>query len=95
MALTTVSDEINPIKCTGTASTSEEIKSGLTSIRFVYWYNPSTAGDLLSLIDANGFDIVVARCEIDGESQILPVGLKVDGIHCDDMDSGTLYIYIR
>ena len=95
MALTTVSNEANPIKCTGTASADEEIKSGLTFINFVYWYNPTTAGHLLSLIDQNGNDIVVARCETDGESQLLPVGVKADGLHCDDMDSGTLYIYIR
>ena len=63
-------------------------------MRYVYWYNPTTAGHLLSLIDSKGDDIVVARCESDGESQWLPVYTKFNDIYCDDMDSGTLYIYI-
>ena len=94
MALTTVENTINPIKCTGTSSASEEIYADPVFIRFVYWYVPATAGHLLSLIDDKGNDIVVARCETDKESQWLPVYTRFDNIYCDDMDSGTLYIYI-
>jgi len=94
MALTTVENTINPIKCTGTASADEEILANPVFIRFIYWYNPTTAGHLLSLVDDTGNDIVVGRCETDGESQWLPVYTRFDAIHCDKMESGTLYIYI-
>ena len=94
MALTTVENTINPIKCTGTASADEEILGRPAYIKFIYWYNPSTEGHLLALKDPSGEDIVVARCEADNESQWLPVFTRFNGIHCDDMDSGTLYIYI-
>ena len=94
MALTTVEGSINPLKCTGTSSASEVVYANPVFIRFIYWYNPATEGHLLSLIDSGGNDIVVARCEKDGESQWLPVYTRFDSIYCDDMDSGTLYIYI-
>ena len=90
----TVSNNVNPIKCTGTTAADTEILGRPTYIKFIYWYNPTTAGDLLALKDPEGTEIVVARCETNGESQWLPVFLRFDGIHCDDMDSGTLYIYI-
>ncbi len=94
MALLTVLNNINPIKCTGTNDTDQEIYSDPVFVRYVYWYNPTTAGQLLSLVDENGNDIIIARCEADGESQWLPVYTKFNAIHCNDMDSGTLYIYI-
>jgi len=94
MALTTVENNINPIKCTGTTATDEEIFGNPVFIKFVYWYNPTTSGHLLSLVDDKGKDIVVARCETANESQWLPIYTKFNAIHCDDMDSGTLYIYI-
>jgi len=94
MALTTVENNINPIKCTGTTAADEEIFGNPVYIKFIYWYAPTTKGDLLSLKDSEGNDIIVACCETDGESQWLPVFTRFKNIHCDDMDSGTLYIYI-
>lgn len=94
MASLTVYNGINPIKCTGTNDAKQEIYGNPCFIRFIYWYNPTTAGQLLSIIDENDVDIMVAKCEADGESQFLPVYTYVKSIYCNDMDSGTLYIYI-
>jgi len=93
MPLTTV-NTITPIKVTGTTAADTEILGVPVYIKFIYWYKPATAGHLLSLVDKSGNDIVVGRCETDDESQWFPIYTKFDAIHCDDMDSGTLYIYI-
>ena len=94
MSLTTNKNG-NPIVVTGTASTDETIATGQIYVRWVYWYQPSTAGHLLNLIDAQGAVVLVAYCEKANQSQWLPVYKTCDGIHCDNMDSGSLYIYIR
>ena len=94
MSLTTDANS-NPIKVTGTTSTSESISTKLTFIKFVYWFQPTTKGHLLSLKDTNGNIITQGYCEGANESQWLPVFGAFKGITCDDMDSGSLYIYIR
>ena len=94
MVLTPDIDKGSPIKVTGTTSADEEILDRPVYIKFVYWYNPTTAGDLFVLKDGAGGEIVEGRCETDGESQWLPVFTGYDSIRSDDVDSGTLYIYI-
>ena len=93
MALT-IKNSINPIKVTSTTSADEEILGVPVFIRFIYWYNPTTIGHLVALKDDSGNDIVPLRCEVANESQIIPIYTKFNAIHCDNMDSGTLYIYI-
>lgn len=86
----------NPIVVTGTTGTSEKITDSMNIyVKMVYWYNPTGAGDLLSLTDKNGNALVPARCEVANESQWLPVFSSFSGIYVDDMDSGTLYIYTK
>ena len=93
MALTVV-DTGTPIKVTGTTAADQVILDALAYIKFVYWYNPTTAGDLFILKDNSGQEILVGQCETDGESQWMPVYTMYNGIRSDDVDSGTLYIYI-
>ena len=95
MALTSVDTTGNPIKLTGTASTTEQIFGKKVYIKFVYWKTPTTVGHLVALQDQEGREIVSLRCETANESIIFPVVSVVNEIHCDDMDSGTLYIYIN
>jgi len=91
--------EGNPIIVTGTtAANTKVIDKGLAGavfIKFVYWYNPTNINDLVSLKDANGRVILLLRCEVANESQWAPLWSSFQNIYCDDMDSGTLYIYIR
>jgi len=94
MSLTTDANS-NPIKVTGTTATSESISTRNTFIKFVYWYQPTTKGHLLSLKDTVGNIITKGYCEAANESQYLPVYGSFKGISCDDLDSGSLYIYIR
>ena len=89
----TVVDTGTPIKVTGTTTVDQVILNRLVYIKFVYWYNPTTAGDLFLLKDNSGQEILAGRCETDGESQWMPVYIMCNGIRSDDVDSGTLYIY--
>ena len=94
MALTVTN--FKPIKITGTTATDQEIinpSGGIIRIKFVYWYNITTAGDLCLLTDKYGNEIIPMRCEVDGESQMWPIYTAYSSIHCNDLDSGTLYIY--
>ena len=92
----TVDSDFSPIKVTGTTTTDQEVispKNSLIKIKFVYWYNITTEGDLCVLTDEFGHEIIKMRCETDGESQMWPIYTVYASIHCNDMDSGTLYIY--
>ena len=89
----TVIDTATPIKVTGTTSADTEIRPDMTYVKFVYWYKPTTVGHLLTLKDSAGNELVQGYCENANESQWFPVFLTCNGIHCDDMDSGSLYIY--
>ncbi len=92
MALTIVKVG-TPIKVTGTTAADQEILDELVYIKFVYWYNPTTAGHLFVLKDNAGQEILAGRCETDGFSQWMPVYTKFNGIRSDNVDSGTIYIY--
>jgi hypothetical protein len=95
MSLTVVEDSGGAIKVTGTATSSEKITDALIDISSIYWLQPTTAGHLCNLIGKNSQPIISMRCESDNISQQWDINIVVDGIYCDDMDSGTLYIYRR
>jgi len=94
MALT-IDGKGTPIKVTGTCSASTSVHIGVIKIRIIWWFNPTTAGDLCSVKDGNGRDIVPLRCDTNGNSVFFPIYDTYDGITVNDMDSGTLYIYHR
>jgi len=94
MAITVVKGT-NPIKVTGTTAASNVVTDNLVFAKFLYWYNPTTAGHLLSVKDKNGSDICQLRCETNAESQIFPLYIPINGMYIDDMDSGTVYIYTK
>jgi hypothetical protein len=85
----------NPIVIESAISASTKVTDNLIFIKSVYWYHPTTAGQLASLKDSNGNVIIPLRCESDGISQWFDINISVDGIYCDDLDSGTLYVYCR
>jgi len=91
--------EGNPIIVTGTTATNDKVidkgLGGAVFVKFVYWLNPTTIGHLISLKDANGRVILPLRCEVANESQWAPIWSSFQNIYCDDMDSGTIYIYTR
>ncbi len=93
MAITS-DKEGNPIVVTGTTNTDDEVLDRPVFIKFVYWYNPTTAGHLVSLKDGNGKAIVPLYCDTENQSQWVPIFTRFDAIRCDDMDSGAIYIYI-
>ena len=85
----------NPIVVTGTCSSSEVIATGQIYVKWIYWYQPSTAAHLLTIVDAHGKSIVPAYCENANESQWLPIYKTCDDIYCTKIESGSLYIYIK
>ena len=85
----------NPIVIESAIVASTQVTNDLIYIKSVYWYRPTTAGHLASLKNRNGDVIIPLRCEADNISQWFDISLSVDGIYCDDLDSGTLYVYCR
>lgn len=80
---------------TGTTSSDEEIYAGQVDLKSVYWFKPTSAGHLCTLKDKNGVEIIPMNALVANDSQMWPIYKRVESIHCDDMDSGTLYIYLR
>ena len=84
----------NPFLVTGTTNTNDKITDGRVFIKYVYWYNPTTVGHLVHLVDKSRKEILKLRCEAANESQPFALWTAWDGIYCDDMDSGELKIYV-
>ena len=90
-------DEQNPIVVTGTSASSGAIMSvGNFNITRLTWLTPTTQGHKLALQDGTGREIHEFYCDNDNETLSIPFDppdKAINGIYCDDMDSGTLYIY--
>ena len=86
-------------KITGTTDTSSTITEDHVYIRSVYWYGPSNAAHLVNLIDKEGGPIITMSGDSTGDSspnsQQWHIEHTFEGIYCNDMDSGTLFIYVR
>ena len=93
MALT-VDVESSPIVVTGTTATDEEILGRLAFVKFVHWIQPTNVGHLLSLKNKDGRIIAAEYCDTANQSKWIPIFTNYNSIHSDDMDSGTLHIYI-
>ena len=86
-------------KVTGTTAASTKITDEIVYVKSVYWYKPTNAAHLLNLIDKEGGPIIT----MDGNglgtgnptSHQRIVESVFNGIYCDDLDSGTVFIYIR
>ena len=95
MAITAAQN--NPIIVTGTTSTSDDITDDNITISALYWLRPTAQGHKLALQDKNGLELIEFYCDNDNESLSMTFpngGLHVQGLYSDDMDSGTLYIYV-
>jgi hypothetical protein len=88
------------IKVTGTTATADDIVDRQVDIQAIVWYGATTDGHKLSITDADGNQIWKAQMNTSnlGEniSITFPKGVhSEDGIYCDDMDSGEVYIYLQ
>lgn len=82
-----------PIIVTGTTDTATVVVDRAMYVRNVYWYKPSTLGHLMSLTDPNGRVVAKGCCALADEGVTIPVFNVFDGLYCDDLDSGEIYIY--
>jgi len=87
----------SPIKITGTTATSTEVygPSPKTFVKWVYWYNAGSSGDKARVKDGLGRVIIQMRARNNNDIQCWPVWQGCEGVYVDDLDSGTLYIYVR
>jgi hypothetical protein len=85
----------NPIVIESAISESTKVTDNQIYIKSVYWFNPTTAGHLASLKNFHDDVLIPLRCESNGVSQFFEINVLADGIYCDDLDSGTLYVYCR
>ena len=95
MAITATGD--NPIVVTGTTDATDDIKTTTVLISQLYWLQATTGGHLLSLQDGNGRQLFAFYCTTANTSQTFlfdPPLIATDGLYCDDMDSGTLYVFV-
>jgi hypothetical protein len=91
----------NPIIISGTqtsykAATLASLGS-FASLRVtkIYWENPTTVGDQMVIIDpATGRNIFRMRCESANISQIATLNQLWADFAVNELDSGTLYIYL-
>ena len=90
-----VDEAASPIIVTGTTDASEVITLRARFVQSIYWYKPTTLAHLLSITDGNGRTVAKACVAVVDEGIIIPIQVVYDSLYCDDMDSGTLYIYHR
>ena len=92
----------NPYKITGGAvSSSTKITNEIVTVQAIVWYNVTTAGHLLHVLDKAGNTLYKCSADAPGTNGVLtysvtfPLGLTASGLYCSDMDSGELYIYVK
>ena len=97
MATTTVRTT-SVIKITGTTAAAEEVTPNDVIIKKIVWYAATTNAHKLSLTDKNGVTIYLAQMATTALTENIeadfPGGLNAQGISVDDLDSGTVLIYI-
>lgn len=89
----------SPILITGTASSAEKVydndqPGGVVTIKFIHWYNPTTAGHLAKLEDKNGKLIWEEVCDTANTSLWGVIWTQYNSIYVSDLDSGELHIYV-
>ena len=93
------SENSNVIVVTGTTAVADDITDSDVIIQAIHWHKPTTNGHLLSLTDKAGNGLLKmsqATTSVNEDKTItFPHGLRAKGIYSDDMDSGTLYIYLK
>ena len=97
MAITASQTGTAIIKVTGTTATADEILPAGHYYRllWVHWYLPTTADHKFSLIDGSDNQILKGNCVTVKESLWYPCdGTFHNGLFCDDLDSGELYIAV-
>jgi hypothetical protein len=83
---------------TGTTAAKQAIlaHTGKVKVNSLYWVDPGAAAARCALQNGDGEDIHAFVAENDNiDMQFAPPKPLIfqDGIYCDDMDSGTLYIH--
>jgi hypothetical protein len=83
---------------TGTTAAKQAIlaHTGRVKVNALYWVTPTTAGQLCTLQNGDDENMHSFSCMTDADDmQFVPAKPIIfqDGIYCDDMDSGTLYIH--
>ena len=99
MTLAVTDKDSSCIKVTGDTATSAKIIDRLVFVKSIIWYLPTNAAHLVNLIDKNGGPIITMIADANGdtaaETQQWTINSQFEGIYSDDMDSGTLFIYVR
>lgn len=97
MALTVAQD--HPIYVTGTTiTTNAAITTKTIKITGLYWYVPTTIGHTCVLRDGNLKEIFAFNCVVANQPLYFPFPeplTATNGLYCYNMDSGTLYVYVR
>ncbi len=100
MALT-IDKSCNPIKITGTTDVLTEITNDTIRIQAILWSYVTTAGHKAMIKNRFGKEIAPLIADTPGTNgnliYFLPFGDRgfgCQGLYCDDLDSGELYIYL-
>lgn len=73
---------------------SDEV-SGRLIVGSMEWDGSTTADDDLIVTDGAGNEIWVVNNKATNERAVIYLDQQVNGIICDTIDAGTLYIYLR
>ena len=86
---------VNPIVVTGTTAASNKIIDHQGFVKFIRWYKPTAVGHIVSITNQYGDRVTKEYCMQANLSVDIPVFSICDGLYCDDLDSGELYIYMQ
>ena len=77
------------------ANTEADSIAAQICIKKIRWVGPATAGDILEIDNGNGESILKAVAGTTLIDQDIDVDMWVTGLNLVDLDSGTVYIYIK
>lgn len=92
----TATDNGYVIKVTGTTNTADVVTAAFIRLAGILWYKPTVVGHLLNFTDTAGNDILPCYCDVADSSKWYDLeDWPVNGLKIDDMDSGTVMIYLK
>ena len=86
-----------PVLVSGdTISSSTRITDDRVVIVGVYWFNPTTSAHLAAFQDKDGNELLELKAVVATQGIYLQnIRIPANGIYMDDLDSGSVYIYLE
>ena len=78
-----------------TSTTQADSIAAQIYVTHIRWIGPTTGGHILEIDNGDGGSILMAVADVDKNDQDIELNMYVTGLNLVDLDSGTVYVYVK